>query len=557
MDQQSQGDIINNYQEYVRSCEVNGVTHIMSENDWNEFRTNPNLRFNFNPTGIANLGRQLLLKNQVKLANAAANGPQNLMKVSIDILKEEGLNKAKSILFDVSGNGNNNEGGVPGKGKSNDESGKSNLLGSYIPMPIKAEFKPGLINRSYQSLVNDPTARYATTHLLGLKVSMPGDTNTVYYVNNVLVPVLQQKAQSSVNFRIDLSKITASKLTTYIDDLIKSLNTLYFGLSLIAFSSIPNNRDVGLLALRNMITADDIDYLQQLKQLLGSLPIPPNLNSLVFFMNQNFQDSDVGDGLFKFMPISFNDTQDSEGVVTGFYGTNSSVITACINSLNSADNREVASILLRIAPNWMMPTIYDPSAIPMYSKLALTIFANAGHKYYNGTTQYIGPIHNSTSDITSYLTFDNNIDGAVFALSPRFVGTGGQSQVPSVGQVVSTRMVIGQSAYYTNRFSYVLRSSDNTFVWRESNRSIESAFGRLERSRAYLGTEYYAKLPGSMRLSNLNLDTMNESSKDLLSWVLSFDSIKSQKTSGKSWSDKQKAKQPAQNKDVKAEPSDK
>lgn len=551
MDQITDVEIISDYQEYVSSCRKNGVTNIESEAVWRDNINTKGLP-RFVP-GIVAAGRDLLMKNKQKVITAAMGGPKSLLKTTVDILKEEGISKAKSFVFEGGGSGNKDDGGIPG-GSTGGQGVKGGLLGDYTPLPMKAEFRPGLVNRAYISLVNDPTNRYATTHILGVGATMPTDVDSTNYFSRVLVPVLQQKAQSTVNFKIDLNYLNTTKLTKYFNDVMYALNVVYFNTSLISFASIPNNRDIGMLALRDMISADDIDYLQQLKQLLGSIPIPPNLNTLIFFLNQNFRDSETGDGLFKLMPMSFNDTNDTAGVVSGFNGTNSSAIITAITNLNASDNREIASILLRIAPNWMMPTIYDPSVSTVYSKLALTVFSNSVHKYYNGTTPYAGPLALTSDAPLQYLSFDPDIDGAALALSTYYVGStvATATITPSLMYIVSSRMLVSGSAFYTNRFSYVLRTSDNTFVWRESNRSIEAAFGRQERSRAYLGTEYYAKLPGTIRYNGLTPDILNESVKDMLSWILSFDTIKSQKTGGKSWSGKGKAKDKDKS-DVKSE----
>lgn len=545
MDQSTSGELINDYQSYVDSCTRNGVTNIESESTWTDNQLNPNTRLAFIPSlpGIAAMGRDILMRNRNKIASAAASGPKMLLSTSIEILKEEGINKAKAFVFEGMGGGNSIKGGVPST-PSNSDGSRSGLLGDYTPLPMKAELKPGLVNRAYISLVNDPTNKYATTHILGYGLTMPTDTPTTQYFDRVLVPVLQQKAQASVNFRIDLSILTTAKVTKYLNDVTNALNIVYFNTSLLSYASIPNNRDVGLLALRSMITADDIDFIQQLQQHLGSIPIPPNLNTTAFFLNQNFRDSEVGDGIFKLMPISFNDTSNTSGVVTGFNGTNSSALTACLTALKAPDNREIASVLLRIAPSWMRPVVYDPPATTVYSKLAMTIFANSVHKYYNGSDQYAGPLVNTEDDPLLFLSFDPEIDGVAMALCNHLIGTNLATSIvqPSLGMPVSTRMTVSGLAYYSNRFSYVLRSSDSAMVWRESNRSIEAAFGRQERSRAYLGTEYYAKLPGSLRYNGLTSSILNESVKDMLSWILSMDTIKSQKTSGKSWNKRSKDK---------------
>lgn len=550
MDISNSAKLINDltYDDYVNDCLLNG-SEPMPIDDFNDVKSGKALRF-INPGMVGNLGRlaaNVAIKNSDKLIAAAQEGPSKLSKVSMELLKEEGMNKAKSILFDgkssIGGDGGSNSGS--GGNSSSGSNNPNNLLGDYAVNPLKMDFKPGIKNRSYTSVLNDPTPYYATTHLTGYKVQIPDDNESNFYFNNVLVPWLQQAAQSAVGFRVDFSILTAANIKQYLNDVLNALNIVYFYTSVLSYAAIPSNRDMGMLNLRSMISASDIDYLLQLKQLLGGLPIPPNLNTLAFFMNQTFADAEDGDGIFKFVPIPFKSS--TTDTVTAF-ADNSFHIVSAIGTLNSSNNRQVASILIRVSPSWINPIIYDPASVPVFSKTALTVFANCYHRYFSGSANFLGPILPDQISTWAFLSFDSNLDGAALALSSAKLSSPDQN-MPSIGTAVSTNHVISGANLFSNRYSYV--SSGGNLVWRVSNANIESAFGRQERSRAYLATNYYAKLPGSFRLTNLNVNTVNESAKDLLSWMCSINMIQKQQKSG-GWS-KGKSKNPKKDKPKSAE----
>lgn len=526
MDTLFKGISLDSYESYLYDCEKYGVTNVLSLEEFNSIN-DPNFSLRFvNPANVITGLGAIATKNRDRIVRAASQGPIPLRDEAIKIVLEEGINQARSIKFNKGSEDGTPKSDLPGDDPSN------RLLGNYDVTPIKVEFKPGILNRSYTSDVNLPTQRYATTHLLGAGVTIPEDSAIAFYFDNTLIPWLQQKAQSSVNFKIDLSYISKDKVRKYLKDNAKALNIYYFYTSLISYCVVPTNRDLGLTALRNMISVQDVDYLNQLKQLLSSIPIPPNLNTACFFMNQNFMDSPDGDGLFKFMPISFNTNTDSNGTVTGFSGSNSSVLTSCITDLNSTDNREIASLLNRIAPNWINPKIYEPSSVPMFSKTALTVFANFAHYYWWGGANYVGPVAANADTVVSYLSMDPNLDGAALALTSQIIGS---EVIPCLCRPINSLTTLSSVNYSTNRFSYVYSTSTDSYVWRPSNRSIEAAFGRPERSRAYQGTEYYAKLPGSLRLSNLTINTMQESVKDMLSWMMSIETIPNAKIKNNNW----------------------
>lgn len=516
------------YERYLIDCEKYGVTNTVSSEDFDMLK-DPAFRLRFiNPASVMQGLGSIATKNRDRLVRAATQGPASLRDEAIKVILDEGVKQAKSIKF-----GKGDDSSIPSSDSPGD-SPNNRLLGKYDVRPIKAEFKPGILNRSYTSDVNLPTSGYATTHILGLRVDIPEDADLAFYFDNTLIPWLQQKAQSSVNFRIDPFYMSTTRVRKYLKDCCKALNAYYFYTSLISYAILPNNRDLGILALRNMISVQDVDYLNQLKQLLSSIPIPPNLNTACFFMNQTFMDSSDGDGLFKFMPVSFNTTTDANGVVTGFSNTNSLVLTDCITSLNTSDNRELASLLNRIAPSWINPNIYEPSSVPMFSKTALTVFANSAHYYWWAGANYAGRTASDKDTVIEFISMDPMLDGAALALTPRLLSGGGI--VPQLSKPVNSITTISSINYSTNRFSYVYSGTANTYQWRPSNRGIESAFGRQELSRAFQNTEYYAKLPGSLRLSNMTINTMQESVKDMLSWMMSIESIPNSKIKNNNWS---------------------
>lgn len=287
-------------------------------------------------------------------------------------------------------------------------------------------------------------------------------------------------------------------------------------------------------SLRAMISASDIDYLTQLNGLLRSTPIPPNLNSTVFFFNQTFTDGPIGEGNFKLMPISFNTTADTiNGEVTGFNGNDSAVIKSAIERLNTNDNRKIGSLFARIAPAWVNPVIYDPSAVPLYSKTACTVFANAYHRYWNAGTQYEGPVTTDDNSLLHYTSFDAQLDGIALACNTVSISGYFANIRPSMMKCISSLMVNGATNWYTNRFSYIWSTSLNRNAWFPSNLRIESTFSRMERSRAYLGTIYFGRLNGSISVSGVTRAVCNESAKDLLSWMMSIETIpNSKKSSG-------------------------
>lgn len=538
---QTNSEEIKSYSDFVKSCEANGVTYTLSEEEYNEYKSG---KLKFVPIAtIMNVGRGIagtVVKNADRLTRAANRGPEALVKETTTIMAEEGLSAARGFVTTKMTMKNSNNGAGGGGGNSvyrdGDVGGSNRLLGQFDTNPMNLDLKPGILNRSYAELLNEPTDKYNYLNITQAAINMPDDDKTDYFYTNVLVPWMQNKAQSAVNFAVDLSIISDLKLRVYLNNVCSALNVYYFNTSIIAYCNLPNNRDLGMRSLRSMISSEDIDYLTQLKGLLSSIAIPPNLNSACFFFNENFNDGEVGNGLFKIMPISFNASSDTvNGEVNGFNGTNSSVIKNVIELLNSSDNRKVASLLSRIAPNWVNPNIYDPSAVPIYSRTAQTIFANLSNRVWATGSSYYGPTFTDYDTNLSYVSFDPNLDGIALACFSPFKSGYPSISTPTVMRPI-TSVMVSTSNWYCNRFSYIYSTSLSRNAWLPSNLRIESAFSRNDKSRIYQGTTYYGRLSNSLEVSGVTPRVCIESAKDFLSWMLSVDTIPTKSKTDKSWS---------------------
>jgi hypothetical protein len=54
---------------------------------------------------------------------------------------------------------------------------------------------------------------------------------------------------------------------------------------------------------------------------------------------------------------------------------------------------------------------------------------------------------------------------------------------------------------------------------------IESAFGRLESYKSYLGVSYFARLPNAIEVANMSTRLVNYVGRDIIAWILSTDTL--------------------------------
>lgn len=522
------------YAEYVALAKMADVNNFLSEEEWNN---RGNLRF-IGPaaaSGLMSAAGNFILREAPRVAETIINeGPRAGANMVMDSLKGEARKVGKALIIGIgdgisnsgkSRNGSGGGGSSPSGSTSGGGTGYSaDLRGTYETVPFKLDLKPGLPASVYADTVNYPTSLASFCHITGFRVTFTTiDSDTKFFFDNVLIPKLQNKAQQSVNFKVDLSLLTSAKMIAYLNSLIEILSIYYFCTSILSYCSIPTNKDRGVWALRSMFTTTDLDYLEQIRDMLPAFPIPPNLNSLIFWLYQTFTDGPNGQNIIKYMPVSFNSVTNADSSATGFTGTSSSVLKNCITNLNTTDNMNIASLLTQIVPSWLQPRVMDASPIPMYSSYFSTLFANSYHTYFNGASQYEGPTASGDSVKLNYVSFDEYLDGLILGLTTINVDTVGKR--PGFSITVNTLVTVGANTNFTNRWSYVYKTTANNYIWQPSNYNIESAFGRPDLARGYLGNGYYATLPNSIPVKGADVSIVRESTKAIINWVLSTETI--------------------------------
>lgn len=446
----------------------------------------------------------------------------------------------------VSGGSGNSGSSLPSGPSNGGGPGGVSLLGSFDISPAVMEFKPGVVNRTYLNYYQSPTSNETYLSLTGARFAMTTESNISGFFDSIISYIFQTQAQSRVNFAINMSDLSSAKLTAYFNAISYALQVYYFFTSIIAHASLPENRNEGMLALRKMITAEMIDYLNQLGALLESLPIPPNLNTMLFWMNQTFsENTDLpGGGLLKMMPISFSTAGSTSSVISDFSGLEftafpSDSISNRIVDLNTAEVKGVANILARVIPNWLNTKMVNASPIPLESSSFMTFFSNLPYTAAaHGVANISGPSFTSSASITAatglfYNSYDVALDGAFIGLyNIRF----DDLWVSNFISPVSSLYVGTGASYAGNRYTYTYSSTLSRPVLRWSTINIEAAYGRPDTYQILNNSVNIARKPGSIVLKGVSVLAIRESGKDILNWLFSTSQLPDKKENNRGYS---------------------
>lgn len=558
------------YNDYKRIALEFNCSEVLTEEQFTSNSSNPNLRFGpgmFIPNmgNAANAIGESAVKYGPRLIEAGRKGGFEGVRVEgtkiVGEIASENLsgvftNRTKTKMTLGSGkysttsssSGSNNNGSLPGGGSSGGGSGSNSLLGSFDISPAVMEFSPGVVNRTYMNYYQSPTPNETYLSLTGARFVMTTEANISSFFNNIISYIFQTQAQSRVNFAINMSDLSAVKLTNYFNVISYSLQVYYFFTSILAYTSLPENRNEGMLALRKMITAEMIDQLNQLGALLESLPIPPNLNTMCFWLNQNFSENTdlAGGGIIKIMPISFA-TQGSASVTVATMLTNeftafpSFAISDRIFDLNIAETKAVANILARVIPNWLNTKMVNASPIPLQSSSFSTLFANLPYVSCALQQDNIdGPTYTSSSTVSEstdlfYNSFENDLDGAFIGLfNVKLDGV----WVSNFMTPISSIYLGLNRTYAGNRYSYIYSNTLLKNVFRYSTVNREAAFGRPDTYQILNNDLFIARKPGSIVLKGVSVLAIRESGKDILNWLFSTSQLPAKKESNRGYSNR-------------------
>jgi len=179
--------------------------------------------------------------------------------------------------------------------------------------------------------------------------------------------------------------ITKNKIVKYVNSLIFALSVYYFYQSVLAYTSDNDNRNAGMYALRDQITAADYIELSLLKVNIEQSLIPPYLHKMCHkFMGNYKQSMDPGSPLIKLCPwmMTTSTTMMYSGLsqASSISGDTYSALTYANKLIRSNTVRDITAVLARSASSWLGQEPLGYITEPMYDVDFCTLWTNAVYK---------------------------------------------------------------------------------------------------------------------------------------------------------------------------------
>lgn len=462
-----------------------------------------------------------------RLTAAALSGNSNEVMNEIQDILDSGRTVI-NVLSGSSNDGNQTPPGVvPSKGNMKFAS-HSQL--SLEPRPVEVSFNSGIEPNVYAPYDLDAVNYFSPMHISHAKIKysklLSGSKMSSYF-QYVITFWFQIAAQRNVSFNVNAaSTFTTANLLLYLDAITDALQIYYFYTSIITYCSNINNGNAAMRTLRSFMLSDDIDYLVMIRDRLQRMPIPPNLRTLIFWMNQNYQESSMpGSPIIKIMPMPFATSPDANYEFTSL---NSNYILSVFNSLSNDNVNNIANLLAKIVPEWTKVPMDAPSGVALHDPQFNTLFSNLPFFGSSSTGSSIKTPSTTGPDISClYSSFTNSLDGGILGLFSAY-DTSVAAFTPSL---LDTTLSSGYgTTRFTPRISYLYGASGKGFYPCNVDGTVP-----FTRGETYITTNAaLAQCPyGAEQVLGVNVNAVSETGYQLLKWSLSLDSLESS-TGGRS-----------------------
>lgn len=396
------------------------------------------------------------------------------------------------------------------------ENGKSDALtglGSrldYSVSPIEVSLNTGIKPNAFTDEWRVYLGNYySPLHINFSEISFNSTgTDLLSFWNSILNNQFIMAVQRAISFSAGSSVTTASNMITQFNYLLKAMGVYLFWDGVITYCQQPGNKNDGMEAIRAQLTGNDINNLNNLRWLLSSIPIPPNMRAIVYWYYQTYSFSSMpGSALLLNCPESVSST----GVIQNSIG-------AQITALSDSSFRETMTLLSKACPNWVTGKFDSGNATALHDPNFTTLFANnptIGNT--SGTTaNFYYPVAGNSA---VYATNVNDLDGAVLGLYG-FYDTVSSKWLPSLTkqnfQVWSTTSCSNKWSWFSTYFTPTMRVPGLS-----KNRGdvvIQEPFLTSVSSTTVIPA-------GFQNLSGVNYNSCLQTTVKLLEWMMSLETI--------------------------------
>lgn len=376
------------------------------------------------------------------------------------------------------------------------------------------------LNTGIPAPVYAPTYLQSSTSLITLNLTscypyIPSDSYTVsQFIQTIVYQYFSNSIQRAISFSIPTGTFTTAGFINWLNYVIQALMQYFWYKSVLAYAEDPLNKNDGMLMLRQLITASDLNSLYELERVLLGIPLPPNLVNLCWWMNQNVVNGNMPNMAINkvlYPSLTYTSTTGTFNINT----TNWYNITANLLSVNSISN-----VISRATP-WLVGSLPSYPSSPVYDENFLTFFNNIGSAAGTTAAPVRYPSISSSTLSVNYNSWTNLLDGAAFAFMSIYDTTNAKwlPNLLFINPIADTA-----SSNIDNRFSYYNGELIGCSNYNANFAPVLSAC----RGDTYFTTSAgntSINVIGTQPVYGVNESSISQAAQQLAEWMLSIDTI--------------------------------
>lgn len=391
---------------------------------------------------------------------------------------------------------------------------------SLEPDPVESRLDTGIVPHTFTDDFEEDDEFYdSPLHLNFIRIRVPTSETSGdllgYFTNRAVMTDFLNVIQRNITFAIDMNILTTVNIIGAYNKVIKALQVYYEVSRLLVYYGEARNKNVAILELRESLIAQYIDDWLVLKRLLDGIPIPPNLNDLVYYIMQFYRASTLPSSPV----ISFSGIPISEETNMPDWG----IINECITELNSItpNYRYVFQVIGRAIPAWYQTRLKTGIDLPKHDPNFVTMWTNSPYEFSFDDDVRKGPLAPDNDAGVLYNTWENNLDGWAFSFMAAF-NNGQGKWFPSLVEPIA----FNTSEGVTSKLSWYTFSG--TSPW---SIPCKQPFLLAARCETYnvnaVGTiyDYAANFIATQKCRIVSVRTIAQSSKSLIDWMFNFANV--------------------------------
>jgi hypothetical protein len=472
------------------------------------------------------------------------NNPNSTTRSSV----RQAVNTMRGIkqVFDGMGGNVNTKGTptIPGVRQPLDGP-KGALLFNVKPNPVEISYSPSIPNTVYADTYRQVRDRDANLYMTSIEYQVPaGDSTVTDYVERVLIPNLELRANNSASFNVNAYvNFTYDKITGYIETVANALLT-YFSITNIISYCNNGGTNTAMWALNEMISAEDLLLIQTLGERLTNLPIPPRLKEQMYWLTNIYKATNNVPNSPILMMTGMNfDSALLDGEENFYFTGMQPKVQFYINALNppaisnSDFDMRMLDMMAKVMPGWLKQGIGPGFGIPLHDGHWYDVWMNSPHNsYFGNDVHYVPKAANATEDI-DYVTVNDDFSGvnqhlfSAFydskwsgAIKPRL------SMISRSGSIVefTNRYVFRKGKYDNNPkgalYPYFAVNPTGTFTSSDMQLSQSGWYNHIDRA-SVAAPMHNLTFPGAttQAVRGLNILSNQKPSYESTQWIMSFD----------------------------------